>query len=381
VAGRRTVRAQPERRLGLHRMPCDLARRQEHRNHDRGGGDSCGRRRFFSTMTEAVTHPYWSMKGLLAFASWEPLTTPLAYDPKDLNGNEVANAQIWIAPVNGTTFDTPTLLVPRQTNLTEYYPTISDDSLFVAFNESSCSGPPTNQSDGYGLNQQLARRRRRHMDQLMAPLLAHPRGLPGENPLLACVLFASSVRRRSRRIAGRNNPAADLVRRRRRERRRHRVGRSELRTGVAAAAKQPDAGGPLRRRDGRGDRRRWRHGQPSSAMGLHVRRVRPASDAPPRHRLVDHRWLRSPSRSESRGSSRRSLPWQPWQRSREGTRLEERPPLPPSSQPASSAKAIAGASDGLDHRCVIAELFAQTAQVNFDEVRASVFASLQELLA
>lgn len=106
----------------------------------------------FPSMTEAVTHPYWSSKGdLLAFASWVPtLTIPHAYDSKDLNGNETPNAQIWIAPVSGTTFGTPNLLVPRVMNATEYYPTISDDSQFVAFNESSCSGPATNTTDGYG---------------------------------------------------------------------------------------------------------------------------------------------------------------------------------------------------------------------------------------
>jgi len=106
----------------------------------------------FPTMAEMQTHPYWSAKGdLLAFSSWVPtLTIPHAYDSKDLNGNETPNAQIWTAPVTGTTFGTPTVLVPRAANLTEYDPAISDDSQFVVFNESSCSGPPTPTGDGYG---------------------------------------------------------------------------------------------------------------------------------------------------------------------------------------------------------------------------------------
>jgi hypothetical protein len=114
----------------------------------------------FPSMTESMTHPNWSEKGdLIAFASWVPtLTIPgcgtstcsHAFDSKDHNGNETPNAQIWLAAATGGTFAAPTLLVPRQANLTEYYPTISDDSLFVAFDESSCNGPQTPASDGYG---------------------------------------------------------------------------------------------------------------------------------------------------------------------------------------------------------------------------------------
>ena len=40
--------------------------------------------------------------------------------------------------------------VPRVSGATEYYPAVSDDSAFVVFNESSCSGPPTSSNDGYG---------------------------------------------------------------------------------------------------------------------------------------------------------------------------------------------------------------------------------------
>jgi hypothetical protein len=99
-----------------------------------------------------LTQPYWSYDGsLLTFASWVPnLTIPHTYDPEDINGNEIPGAQIWTATSTGTTFGTPSVLVPRVSGMTEYYPTISEDSAFVAFDESSCSGPATPSADGYG---------------------------------------------------------------------------------------------------------------------------------------------------------------------------------------------------------------------------------------
>ena len=106
----------------------------------------------FPTMTESLTQPAWSSAGdRLVFASWVPtLNTPHSYDSKDLNGNETPNAQIWTATASGSTFGTPSLLVPRVTGATEYYPAISDDSAYVVFNESSCDGPASPGVDGYG---------------------------------------------------------------------------------------------------------------------------------------------------------------------------------------------------------------------------------------
>jgi hypothetical protein len=106
----------------------------------------------FSSMTESLTQPSLSLTGdRLVFSSWVPtLNIPHAYDSRDLNGNETPNAQIWTATVSGTTFGTPSLLVPRVSGATEYYPALSDDSTLVVFNESSCSGPSTNGQDGYG---------------------------------------------------------------------------------------------------------------------------------------------------------------------------------------------------------------------------------------
>ena len=113
----------------------------------------------FASVSEEMTEPYWT-GNLLTFASWvvpaADVTQPPAYDHKDHNGNEIVNAQIWTAsatdPGGGAmpTFGTPNLLVPRVSGATEYYPTISDDALFVAFDESSCSGPATPSADGYG---------------------------------------------------------------------------------------------------------------------------------------------------------------------------------------------------------------------------------------
>jgi hypothetical protein len=98
----------------------------------------------------ALTMPFWSAKGdLFAFVGYAPAGNP-AYDTGDLNGNETVGAQIWTAPVTGATFGAPTLLVPRATGVSEYYPAISDDSTLVVFNESSCAGPSSPGADGYG---------------------------------------------------------------------------------------------------------------------------------------------------------------------------------------------------------------------------------------
>jgi hypothetical protein len=106
----------------------------------------------FPSVNESITQPVWSFMGdRFAFSSWVPtLGIPHAYDSKDLNGNEIPGAQIWTAPVSGTTPGTPSVAVPRVTGATEYYPAFSDDSQLMVFNESSCSGPSTASADGYG---------------------------------------------------------------------------------------------------------------------------------------------------------------------------------------------------------------------------------------
>jgi len=103
---------------------------------------------------DLASTPFWSPKGdLLAFTGWVPNPSLSASnDPSDTNGDETPNAEIWITSATGTTFGTPTKLVPRVTGKSEYYPAISDDSQLVVFNESSCSGPGAPAGEVYGLN-------------------------------------------------------------------------------------------------------------------------------------------------------------------------------------------------------------------------------------
>ena len=105
--------------------------------------------------SEMATTPFWSPKGdLLAFTAWVPVqNSGFMYDGNDLNGDQTPNSEIWAASVTGDmTFGTPFKLVPQVSGKSEFYPAISDDSNFVVFDESSCSGPATPGTDGYGLS-------------------------------------------------------------------------------------------------------------------------------------------------------------------------------------------------------------------------------------
>lgn len=104
---------------------------------------------FGDTTDELKSHPYWSPDGKsFTFVSWKPNENG-AGDSK--NGDLVRGGQIWIAPSDGAQMTGKgTALVPRAAGKTSYYPTISDDGAFVAFNQSSCDGPP--RKDGYGLD-------------------------------------------------------------------------------------------------------------------------------------------------------------------------------------------------------------------------------------
>lgn len=109
---------------------------------------------------ELVTSPFWSPKGdLITFASWVGQASACTATSLSgsCTGDLIQNAQLWIAPVTLATapgalptFGTPMLLVPRNTDKTEYYPALSDDSKFVIFDESSCDGPSTPGSDNWG---------------------------------------------------------------------------------------------------------------------------------------------------------------------------------------------------------------------------------------
>jgi hypothetical protein len=105
------------------------------------------------TGTDVMTTPFWSKKGdLLAFTGWVPNPAlASSTDPLDKNGDETPNSEIWIASVTGDmTFGTPTKLVPGVAGKSEYYPAVSDDSQFVVFDESSCTGPAAPAGEEYG---------------------------------------------------------------------------------------------------------------------------------------------------------------------------------------------------------------------------------------
>jgi hypothetical protein len=109
-----------------------------------------------SDISEELSHPFWSQSGnLFAFVSWVPSQTDIEQD--HITGDMVEGAQIWTSTSDGTQLTgTPTLLVPRGSGVTSYYPAISDDDEYVVFNQSECDGPANNPSswgsgacDGY----------------------------------------------------------------------------------------------------------------------------------------------------------------------------------------------------------------------------------------
>jgi hypothetical protein len=107
--------------------------------------------------SDVASTPFWSPKGdLLAFTGWVPCVScemGIQNDTSDTNGDETPNSEIWVAPITGNmTFGTPTLLVPKVSGKSEYYPAISDDSQYVVFDESSCSGPGAPAGEVYGLS-------------------------------------------------------------------------------------------------------------------------------------------------------------------------------------------------------------------------------------
>lgn len=96
---------------------------------------------------EKATQPFWSATGdLFAFTSWVP-------QPGDqLTGDIVPGGQLWVVPIGADgSFGAPAVLAPRAPNRTRYNPAISDDSQWIAFNESRCDGPGTPQSSNWGL--------------------------------------------------------------------------------------------------------------------------------------------------------------------------------------------------------------------------------------
>jgi hypothetical protein len=100
---------------------------------------------------EKASHPFWSPTGAhIAFVSWTPSASDISTGHD--TGDMVQGGQIWVASSDGTQ---PTaaasILVPRASGLTSYYPAISDDDNFVVFDQSSCAGPPNTSAQGWGL--------------------------------------------------------------------------------------------------------------------------------------------------------------------------------------------------------------------------------------
>ena len=104
----------------------------------------------FPEVTDASkSHPFWSPGGQnIAFVGWTP--TQAAINAGQNTGDMVEGGQIWLAPSDGTSVTgAATVLVPRVTGFTSYYPAISDDDQFVVFDRSSCAGP-ANTAGGWG---------------------------------------------------------------------------------------------------------------------------------------------------------------------------------------------------------------------------------------
>jgi WD40-like Beta Propeller Repeat len=97
----------------------------------------------FSAATgERKTDPFWSPDGnFFAFTSYDPsqdTTTNSRF-----NGDTKTGGQIWVATADATgPHEDAHLIVPRASGVTSYYPAISNDGTLLAFNKSSCSGPP-----------------------------------------------------------------------------------------------------------------------------------------------------------------------------------------------------------------------------------------------
>ncbi|HEY1812848.1 MAG TPA: hypothetical protein VGG74_10910 [Kofleriaceae bacterium] len=100
---------------------------------------------------EKESQPFWSPTGAhIAFVSWTPSGSDVSSGHD--TGDMVEGGQIWLAQSDGQApIGAASLLVPRVDGITSYYPAISDDDLYVVFDQSSCSGPPNTAAQGWGL--------------------------------------------------------------------------------------------------------------------------------------------------------------------------------------------------------------------------------------
>jgi hypothetical protein len=103
--------------------------------------------------TEYESDPFWSNDGsLFAFTSFDQPDTGM-YNTDGLNGDMKRHGKIVIASADPTGIhDDAHDLVPRMTNVTSFYPSISNDNKLVVFNQSTCGTDPDmyHQSSDYG---------------------------------------------------------------------------------------------------------------------------------------------------------------------------------------------------------------------------------------
>jgi hypothetical protein len=91
------------------------------------------------------TDPFWSQSGkYFAFTSFAvPDVAAQYYNPTGLNGDMKRGGQIAIASATATGInDDAHVLVPRENNVTKYYPAISDDDALLIYNQSICGVDP-----------------------------------------------------------------------------------------------------------------------------------------------------------------------------------------------------------------------------------------------
>jgi hypothetical protein len=90
-----------------------------------------------------ASDPFWSQDGsLFVFTSFDQPNTGL-YNTDGVNGDMKKRGKIAVATADANGIhDDARELVPRQNNVTSFYPSISNDNKLVVFNQSSCGTDP-----------------------------------------------------------------------------------------------------------------------------------------------------------------------------------------------------------------------------------------------
>jgi hypothetical protein len=90
-----------------------------------------------------ASDPFWSQDGsLFVFTSFDQPNTGL-YNTDGVNGDMKKRGKIAFATADATGIhDDARELVPRQNNITSFYPSISNDNKLVVFNQSTCGTDP-----------------------------------------------------------------------------------------------------------------------------------------------------------------------------------------------------------------------------------------------